>query len=237
MMKKQQSSQFSRRNLLKVGAGAIGTGLLVTQLPIQPQIAQAEPDKSKFTPEQALNELMAGNQRFVKEKRQKPNQNVQRVKAVAQGQSPFAAILGCADSRVPLEIVFDQGIGDLFVVRIAGNIAGTEEIASQEFGTLVLGAKVLMILGHERCGAVQAALDGKSLPGSLNSLVSAIRPAVNNSKGQSGDPLDNAIKENVKVQVANLKKSPIISDLVKEGKLKVVGGYYDLDTGEISLIS
>lgn len=237
MSRKKPFLQVSRRNLLKLGAGAIGTGLLATALPMHLKAGEPEHTKSSLTPDQALQELMAGNKRFVEAKRKNPHQDMSRIKAVAQSQSPFACILGCADSRVPPEILFDQGIGDLFVVRLAGNIATIEEIASEEYGTGVLGAKVLMVLGHERCGAVKAALEGKPLPGSLNSLVDAIRPAIDKTKGQSGDALTNAIKENVRMQVATLKKSPIISALIKEGKVNVVGGYYDLDTGEVSLVS
>ncbi|MGL4376484.1 MAG: carbonic anhydrase [Microcoleaceae cyanobacterium] len=255
MSPKKPFLQVSRRNLLKLGAGAIGTGLLATALAIKlkpgkagkaehpksnltpDHAGNAEHPKSNLTPNQALQELMAGNKRFVEAKRTNPHQDMSRIKAVAQSQSPFACILGCADSRVPPEILFDQGIGDLFVVRLAGNIAKIEEIASEEYATGVLGAKVLMVLGHERCGAVKAALEGKSLPGSLNSLVDAIRPAIDKTKGQNGDPLTNAIKENVRMQVATLKKSPIISDLIKGGKVNLVGGYYDLDTGEVSVVS
>jgi len=181
-----------------------------------------------------LTMLMDGNKRFVEKKRQNPNQDFARITEVAKGQQPFACILSCADSRVPPEIIFDQGFGDLFVCRVAGNIVTPEETGSEEYGTLVLGAKVLMVLGHERCGAVKAAIDGGKLPGQIGSLVEAILPAVKKSEGQPGDRLENAVKANVLMQVDKLKASPVIADLVKEKKLMVVGAYYDLDTATVS---
>jgi carbonic anhydrase len=205
---------------------------------LHPSAVAAEPvDTDVATPDEALQKLIAGNTRFVQRKRQNPNQTFARMTEVAKEQHPFAAILSCADSRVSPEILFDQGIGDLFVVRVAGNISTAEDIASEEFGTLVLGAKILLVLGHERCGAVKAALTGGEFPGLIDSLVYAIKPAVDASEGQPGDRLENAIKANVRLQVQRLEISPIIAKLVQEGKLKVVGGYYDLDTGKVSLIT
>lgn len=184
-----------------------------------------------------MQRLLDGNKRFVEQRLKNPNQEFARLTEVAQDQKPFAAILGCADSRVTPEIVFDQGVGDLFVVRVAGNISTTEDIASEEFGTLVLGAKILLVLGHERCGAVKAALKGGEYPGMIGSLVYAIKPAVDASEGKPGDRLENAIKTNVLLQTKRLQTSPVIFKLVQQGKLKVVGGYYDLDTGIVSLMS
>jgi carbonic anhydrase len=239
----------SRRSLLKVGAGVVGTGTLTGWLgshtfspdPTNPSnnaAMAAEPvvNSGELTPDQALKKLLDGNKRFVERKRQNPNQDLARLNEVAQDQKPFAAVLSCADSRVPLEILFDQGIGDLFVVRVAGNISSMEDIASEEFGTLVLGAKILLVLGHERCGAVKAALTGGEFPGVIGSLVYAIKPAVDASAGKPGDPLENAIKTNVLLQMKRLQTSPVISKLVQAGNLKVVGGYYDLDTGRVMLL-
>ncbi len=199
MSKQNRQSSVSRRFLLKSGAG-IGVGTLVGWVgssSLAPTLAQqlngsaiaAEPASTNadLTPDAALQQLVDGNNRFVERKRQNPHQTPARLIEVAQGQRPFAAILGCSDSRVPTEVIFDQGFGDLFVVRVAGNIATTEEIASQEFGTLVLGAKVLLVLGHSRCGAVQAAIKGGDFPGLIESLVQSIRPAVDSSEGQPGD--------------------------------------------------
>ncbi|MBW4497596.1 MAG: carbonic anhydrase [Oscillatoria princeps RMCB-10] len=256
MSGKNQRLPLSRRNLLKLGAGAIGTGALTVGLGCSNKNeAVSEPTKgavseapkgaaspiainpNEMTPDQILQKLMEGNQRFVANKRTSPNQDMARLTEVAKGQNPFAAILGCADSRVPSEIVFDQGLGDLFVCRVAGNIATPEEIGSLEFGTLVLGAKVIMVIGHEKCGAVDATIKGAQVPGQIASLLEAIKPAADKSKGQSGDPLENATKANVLYQAEKLKASPVISQLINEGKLKVVGGYYDLDTGTITVVS
>jgi len=228
---------ISRRNSLKFVAGAIGTGILAARAGAE--LAAPEPAiaDNNITPQAALQKLIDGNKRFVERRRQNPNQTLARVTEVAQTQRPYAAILGCADSRFPSEIIFDVGIGDIFVCRVAGNVATPEEKGSLEFGTLVLGSKVLMVVGHERCGAVKAAIEGGSLPGQIGSLTAAIKPAVETSKSQPGDKVENAVKENVRLQIENLKKSPVISQLIQEGKLIVTGGYYDLDTGAVSMVS
>ena len=228
---------ISRRNSLKLVAGAIGTGILAvgagTELAApEPVIAQ-----TPSTPDEALQLLIEGNARFVEKRRQFPNQSWARITAVAPSQAPFAAILGCADSRVPAEIVFDRGFGDIFVCRVAGNVATPEEIGSVEFGTLVLGAKVLMVVGHENCGAVKAAITGGELPGQIGSLTKAIKPAVESSKNQAGDKVENAVKANVRLQANRLKDSPVINQLIEEGKLKIVPAYYDLDTGAVEILS
>lgn len=232
-----ESTYLSRRNLLKFGAGAIGTSVLIAGLGSELVSSGRAVAQDEMTPDQALDALIEGNQRFVTRKRRNPNQDVARLQEVAQGQKPFAAILGCADSRVPAEIVFDQGLGDLFVCRVAGNVATPEEIGSLEFGSLVLGTKVIVVLGHKRCGAVDATIKGAQVPGQIASLLDAIRPAVGMAQGQPGDPLENTCKANILLQVENLKSSPVISQLIEEDKLKVVGGYYDLDTGTVALVS
>jgi carbonic anhydrase len=227
---------ISRRNSLKLVAGAIGTGILAvgagTELAApEPVIAQ-----NNITPDQALQLLIDGNQRFVQARREKPNQTWTRIAQVAPSQAPFAAVLGCADSRVPVEIIFDRGFGDIFPCRVAGNVATPEEIGSLEFGTLILGAKVLMVLGHERCGAVKAAIEGGVLPGHINSLTDAIKPAVESSKTQEGDKVKNAVIANVRLQANRLKASEVMNPLIEQGKLKIVGGYYDLDTGAVEIV-
>ncbi|MHC5597322.1 MAG: carbonic anhydrase [Nostoc sp.] len=229
---------LSRRGLLKFGAGAIGTGVLTAGLGSNLLAAEIAPAAEEdITPDKALQELLEGNQRFVQAKRRNPHQNHSRLVEVAKGQKPFASILGCADSRVPSEIVFDQGLGDLFVCRVAGNIATAEEIGSLEFGSLVLGSKVIVVVGHERCGAVSAAIKGGEVPGQIGRLLEAIKPSVESSKEQSGDKLENACKANVLAQVKKLKSSPVLSKLIEEEKLKIVGAYYDLDTGKISRVN
>jgi carbonic anhydrase len=223
--------------LLKFSAGAVGTGVLTAGLGSKlafPDKAVAQED---MTPDQALQGLMQGNQRFVNGKLENPRRNLARLAEVAKSQKPFAAILGCADSRVPSEIIFDQGFGDLFICRIAGNVATPEEIGSLEFGTLVLGAKVIVVMGHKRCGAVEATIKGAQVPGQIASLLDAIRPAIKDSEGQTGDRLENATKANVLYQIEQLKKSPVLSELIQKDKLKIVGGYYDLDTRTVTMVS
>ncbi|MCC5615224.1 carbonic anhydrase [Nostoc sp. CHAB 5836] len=227
---------LSRRSLFRFGAGAIGTGVLTAGLGSNLLAAEKPPAEDEITPDKALEELLDGNERFAKRKRRNSNQSYSRLVEVAKGQKPFASILGCADSRVPSEIVFDQGLGDLFVCRVAGNIATPEEIGSLEFGSLVLGSKVIMVVGHERCGAVDAAIKGAQVPGQIGSLLEAIKPSVESSKAESGDQLENACKANILAQVEKLKSSSVLSELIKTEKLKIVGGYYDLDTGKISVV-
>lgn len=230
---------FSRRNLLQLGALSLVSSSLVTaisQVNSQEIIAQTDVNPN-LTPDEALKLLLEGNQRFIDKKTVNLNRSLNRIQEVAQGQNPFAIILGCADSRVPVEIFFDRGFGDLFIVRNAGNIATPQDIGSVEFGSLVLGAKVILVLGHSNCGAVVSAIDGNPVPGSIQSVLDYIKPALNNINTEEKKDLSTAIKANVKLQVKNLKKSPIITQLIAENKLKIVGGYYDLKTAKVSLIS
>ena len=230
--------EFSRRELIQLSMGFLSAGGLATLMGInfletQPAVAQNE-----MTPDEALKKLMDGNQRFVQGKLSNPNQDTVRLTEVAQGQSPFAAILSCADSRVPPEILFDQGLGDLFVVRDAGNVATPEEIGSLEYAVAILGSQVLLVLGHQSCGAVTAALQGGDFSENIDLLLGQIKPAVADFQGQQDDrdALKNAIEANVEFQVERVKSSPIVSEKIEEGSLKVVGGYYNLETGEVSLI-
>jgi carbonic anhydrase len=197
---------------------------------------------SQLSSDQALQMLMEGNQRYVEMKQHYPNQSVERRAEVAEGQKPFASILSCSDSRVPAEIIFDQGLGDLFLVRVAGNILSEVLLASLEFSTKVLGTPLVMVLGHSKCGAVAATLDaienGWSPPGHLDSLVETIKPAAILSQNQPGKWLDNAIRANVLMTVGQLKSSaPILIELVREGKLKIVGAVYDLDSGCVEIVT
>ncbi|MGH7998941.1 MAG: carbonic anhydrase [Brasilonema sp.] len=240
MNKKTQNRNISRRSLFKFGAGALGTGILTAGISsnlVVPERALAQEEKKDINPEQALQSLIEGNQRFVTTKRRNPHQTPTRLVEVAKGQKPFASILGCADSRVPAEIVFDQGLGDLFVCRVAGNIATSEEIGSLEFGSLLLGSKVIMVLGHKRCGAVDATIKGAQVPGHISSLLDAIKLGVERSKNLPGDKVENACKANILVQVEKLKASTVLSQLIDKGKLKVVGAYYDLDNGKVTMLS
>ncbi len=190
----------------------------------------ATTDPKILTPYDVLKLLEEGNERFVQGQVLAPNRSIERLKEVAPAQSPVAAFLGCADSRVPVEIIFDQGFGDVFVARIAGNISTPEIIASLEFGTAVLGAKVLYVLGHTNCGAVAAACGGQEVPGQISSLYYHIRPAIRTTHGD----IPNTVRENVRHQMDTLQgSSPVISRLVREGRLLIAGGVYDLATGRV----
>ncbi len=228
-------SFISRRNLLKLTAATAGIGLITNQLGLRASAAPAQIATKSLTPDTALAKLLAGNQRFATQKVRQPNQGVFRLQEVAKGQKPFAAILGCADSRVPVEILFDRGLGDLFTVRVAGNVATPEEIGSLEYAAL-LGTQVILVLGHERCGAVTAALANKPAPGQIGKILDQIQPAILATKGRSGDPLKNAIIANVNNQITTLKSSTVLAKLIEANQLKIVGGYYDLDTGLVSQV-
>lgn len=191
-----------------------------------------------INPQAALKQLMEGNARFVAGKGTHPHQSLKRLQETAVAQYPFAAILGCADSRVPAEIVFDQGLGDLFVVRVAGNVASQTAIGSLEFATAVLGAQLIVVLGHSNCGAVKAAIKGDPLPGRIGVFVEEIKPAVEAAKSKAGDAEVNSTNTNVQYQAESLaERSTILGGLVKEGKLKIVSARYDLKTGKATMLS
>ncbi len=237
-MNAKKLGNISRRDALKFGAGVVGAGTLSVGMSLKlgsedKAIAAGEPT----TPDETIKALLEGNKRFVQRKRTNPRQDTARLAEVAATQKPSAAILSCADSRVPSEIIFDQGFGDLFVCRVAGNVATPEEIGSLEFGTLILGAKVIMVMGHERCGAVAATIKGTQVPGQIGSLLDAIKPAVARAQGQPGDRVENVCKANVLVQIEKLKSSPVLAQLIQEKKLKIIGSYYDLDTNRVTLVS
>ncbi len=232
----------SRRRLIQYGAISLGTTFAAKGF--RGNLVHAEPAKinsgisnENLTPDEALNLLLEGNKRFVNNQRQYPNQDFQHIATVAEEQFPFASILTCADSRLPVEIIFDQGFGDTFVVRDAGNIATAEEIGSLEFGSAVLGSKVVLVLGHEECGAVKAAIAGKPVPGSIGSILAAIKPAIKEGDKTDKNYLVDTIKRNVLLQIETLKTSPVLSGLIKENHLKIVGGYYDLDIAEVQIIT
>ena len=181
-----------------------------------------------------LAELKAGNEHHATKHYQHPHQTAARQRELTTTQHPHATILSCADSRVAPEIVFDQGLGDLFDVRVAGNIAGDAEIASIEYAADHLGVPVLVVLGHQRCGAVTAATEPGEAPGHLPVLIAAIRPAVEQARGMPGDTIDNAVRINVENVVRQLTGSqPVLAGLTAAGRLQVVGAVYSLDTGKI----
>jgi len=181
-----------------------------------------------------LAELKAGNEHHATKHYQHPHQTAARQRELTTTQHPHATILSCADSRVAPEIVFDQGLGDLFDVRVAGNIAGDAEIASIEYAADHLGVPVLVVLGHQRCGAVTAAAEPGEAPGHLPVLIAAIRPAVEQARGMPGDTIDKAVRINVENVVRQLTGSqPVLAGLTAAGRLQVVGAVYSLDTGKI----
>ncbi|HNY32216.1 MAG TPA: carbonic anhydrase [Fibrobacteria bacterium] len=193
------------------------------------------------TPDEALARLLEGNKRFVANKRFHPNEGLEQRAKLANGQWPFAAVLGCADSRVPPEILFDHGLGDIFTVRVAGNIVEDAGSGSMEYAVEHLGVPLIVVLGHERCGAVKAtieALESKGeVPGHIGELVRKLKPAVEAATSQPGDRMDNAVRENARRMAAELANSePILKEKVKEGKLKVVAMRYDLDSGIVELL-
>ena len=166
-----------------------------------------------------------------------PNQTTARRTEITGGQHPFAVIVGCSDSRVPPEIIFDQGLGDLFVIRLAGHVISDEALGSIEYALEHLGTRLIMVLGHDNCGAVTAAVKGGDIPGHIGSIVKAIAPAVKKAKNQPGDLLENAIRENVAMVVEQLRSSsPLLAHLVKDGILKIIGAYYRLDDGKVTLV-
>jgi carbonic anhydrase len=233
---------MERRDFLKLGiTGAFGMMLSASDLLWRVEQAKATeiPSTSpeSLSPDAALQKLMEGNQRFIQHQPQYPDQSALRLQEVAQAQHPFATILSCADSRVPAEIVFDQGIGDIFDVRIAGNIATHEAIGSIEYAVVLLGSPLLMVMGHERCGAVTAAVQNESLLGDIGTFIKAIKPAVEKVKSQPGDAVDNAVVANVQYQIERLERSQLLTEQVRSGKLKIVGGRYDLDTGKVTIIT
>ncbi|WP_414519218.1 carbonic anhydrase [Nostoc sp. PCC 9305] len=233
---------MERRDFLKLGmTGAFGMMLTASDLLWRVEQAKAAeiPSTSaeSLTPDAALQKLIEGNQRFVDHHPQYPDQSELRLHEVAQAQHPFATILSCADSRVPAEIVFDQGIGDIFDVRIAGNIATHEAIGSIEYAVVLLNSPLLMVMGHERCGAVTAAVKKESLPGDISTFVKAIKPALKRVKDQPGDAVENAVVANVQYQIERLNRSKLLNKQVESGKLKIVGGRYDLDTGRVTIIT
>ena len=227
-----EHAAVARRGFLRTafaGTAAVLAG--VAGIGVPPAAAQTE---KPSTPEAALKDLMDGNQRYLSGQLQSFQEDLDLLKAkTAEKQEPFAAVLSCADSRVPVETIFDQSIGEIFVVRVAGNVATPEIIASLEYGIAVLGTKVLMVLGHTNCGAVKAAIEGKAVPGQISALYASIQPAVDTA----GPDLDATVDANARLQAMLLSKaSPVIAGAIKEGKVQVVAARYDIANGRVSLL-
>jgi carbonic anhydrase len=217
---------WSRRRLLQA---TVAGGVLAGVGAVRPALAQ-----SKLTAKAALQALMSGNERFVARKLKFFEEDLAVLQQnTVEKQEPFACVLSCADSRVPVELLFDQSIGHVFVNRVAGNIATSEIIASIEYGIAVLGTRVLMVLGHSGCGAVKAAISAKAVPGQISSLYRYIRPAVDEANGD----LVGSIKANARIQAKLMRESsPVIADALKSGSLQVVAAYYDLANGKVALL-
>jgi carbonic anhydrase len=221
-----------RRNFLKLAAlGAAGL-----TAPYARGMYQAPRDviQRPETPERALELLADGNKRYVAQKLVSFDEDLQILRDhTEESQEPFAAVLSCADSRVPVELVFDQSIGHLFVVRVAGNIATPDTIASLEYGAAVLGTKAIVVLGHTNCGAVKATIAGKAVPGQISTLYQYIHPATNGANGDANI----ASRQNAALQASVLRDtSPVLSDLVKQKKLAIRAAVYDTGDGKVTMV-
>ncbi len=206
--------------------------------------ATAAEEKQGISGEQALQKLMDGNARFVLENATHPDQSAERRAEVVSAQHPFAVVVGCSDSRVPPEVIFDQGLGDIFVVRTAGEVMDNVTLGSIEYAVEHLNVQLVVVLGHDSCGAVKAAVEGGEAPGHIGSLVEAIEPAVAKAKNESAKNetvKDELLNDSIDINVDNIvdglnDSEPILSEKVKEGKLKIVGARYHLDSGKVDMI-
>jgi carbonic anhydrase len=237
-------ASIARRGVLRFAAAA-AAGLAVT-----PHAEAAPPKESPkvppkpqnvLSPDGALKRLMEGNVRYVEGVSRRHDFKHER-EALSGGQNPFAAVLSCADSRIAPEYCFDVARGDIFVCRVAGNFASDDIVASLEYAVAVLNTPLILVLGHDACGAVDATIksvkDGTTLPGHLPALVEALRPAVEAVKAKPGDMLTNAIRQNVPLNVDKLKSAaPILKAAADDKKIRVVGGVYELKTGKVRLVA
>ena len=198
-------------------------------------LSQSVKPSTTVSADNVLVDLKAGNDHHAQHKYSHPHETLAWQQSLIAGQHPEAEILSCSDSRVPPEIIFDQGLGDLFVVRVAGNVATDAEVASLEYGAEHLNISLLIVLGHENCGAVTAAVQGAESEGHIGTLMDLIKPAVEKTRGKPGNAVANAVQKNVELVVQQLRSSePILSHLVAAGKLKIVGAVYSLETGRVT---
>lgn len=234
------TKHLSRRNLLQASGIAAFTATVTACAAIpMPQPVMA-PEAAVTNAAEALQRLIDGNKRYVANKSTTLNESASRRVEVAKAQHPFATIFSCVDSRVPPELVFDRGLGDLFVIRTAGHVIDNAVMGSLEYGVAELKIPLLMVMGHEKCGAVKATIEtlekhGEA-PDQIEALVKGIEPAVEKVKAQAGDMLTNAVHENTALTVARLMASPILGEAVAKGQLKIVGGCYALDTGVVEML-
>jgi len=235
-----QRFQSSRRAVLGLVAAST-IGLAFSSAGMAKEVKTPPKPQNVLSPEASLERLLKGNRRYVEGLSRRHDFKHER-EVLAGGQNPYAGILSCADSRIAPEYAFDSGRGDLFVCRVAGNFANDDTVASMEYAVAMLGTPLLLVLGHDSCGAVDATIkslkDNTVLPGHLPSLVTALAPAVKAVSQREGNPLDNAIRQNVIDNVAKLKSAtPILSAAVEQGKLKVVGGIYRLADGRVDMVA
>jgi carbonic anhydrase len=235
----EQLSSFINRDMKKTQLAAcfIVVSVLVTSQFVR-AADPAHSDQPSVAPAEAISKLKDGNGRYTSGNLQHPGQTTERRAELAKTQHPFATIVSCSDSRVPPEIVFDQGLGDLFIVRVAGNVINDEGLGSIEYSVDHLGTRLILVLGHQSCGAVKAARETiaakGTAPGHIESLVTAIKPAV---EATAKDDLDATIKANVTHVVQALRSStPILKAKVEAGDVQVIGGYYSLDTGAVTFL-
>ena len=209
---------------------------MCTQKTTAPKHQSTEETHSVSTPQEAIDKLVAGNARYVNEKSIYPRTDIDRVEETAPHQAPFAAVVGCSDSRVPVEIVFDQGIGDIFVIRTAGNNVNSEMVmGSVDYAIEQLGVKVLLVLGHGSCGGVTGAIsEGEEEHGNIGKLLGTIRQDVNDYVGKA-ENLDAAIRHHAHVQVERILSYPHVQEKVQKGELLVKCAYYDVQTGKVTI--
>ena len=211
-------------------------GFIIAVILAVAAICLAADPAASVTSDEALKKLNEGNARFVSGNRQ-PLDVAKRRTEVAKDQKPFAIVLSCADSRVAPELVFDQGLGDIFVIRTAGEVIDPAATGSIEYAVGHLGVPLIVVLGHQRCGAVAAAVSGANEPGHIADLLKAIQPAVEAVKGKPGDAVDNAVHAQALAVAKQLQSTgPIISESVKSGKLLILAGYYSLDSGKVEVL-
>ncbi|WP_204357762.1 MULTISPECIES: carbonic anhydrase [unclassified Streptomyces] len=232
----------ARRFVLTGGLAAAAAALSGCSAKSAPKATTGAPEPRPGTPEAAYSRLMEGNKRWVSGSLKHPDRDPDRRRLVAEAQDPFGVILACIDSRVPPELLFDTGLGDLFVLRTGGQAVGPVVTGSVEFGPMTAGTPLILVLGHQRCGAIASAYkalqDGTSLPGNLLAIQNALVPAYDLTvKDPGADPVDTMIRNQVKVTADELRANADLAPLVRKGSLGVVGAYYSLDTGQVEVLT
>ncbi|MEU7551467.1 carbonic anhydrase [Streptomyces sp. NPDC044571] len=232
----------ARRAVLAGALAATAAALSGCSSPSTAKATTATPPPRPATPEAAFTRLMEGNQRWVSGTLEHPDRDPERRELVAEAQDPFGVVLSCIDSRVAPELVFDTGLGDLYVLRTGGQTVGPVVTGSVEYGPMTGGTPLVVVLGHQRCGAIEAAYKalkaGTTLPGNLQAIAKALAPAYElTAKSPGADPVDTMIRNQVKVTADELRTNADLGPLVKKGALAVVGAYYSLDTGKVEVLT